>query len=93
MCTMICERALVQGAARGNEGWFPLKNVNVSFDHPMSAPYEYAVNIDFVNEDRGLGARVAVELSPESAVQLAETIMAALRRGYADPQIKLSTVI
>ena len=92
MCTMICERALVQGAARGNEGWFPLKNVNVSFDHPVSAPYEYAVNIDFVNEDRGLGARVAVELSPESARSLMEAIAVALERGELDIGVQTAAV-
>mgnify|MGYP001221836735 CR=1 FL=1 len=92
MCTMICERAEIEGVGKGKEGWFPLENVSVSYDHPFSAPWEYALNIDFVNEDRGLGARVAVELSPESAKRLADTIMEALRRGEADPQIEVSVL-
>ena len=92
MCTMIVERTEVAGSGKGQAGWFPLKNANVSYDHPFSAPYEYAVNIDFVNEDKGLGARVAVELSPESAKNLADTIMEALRRGEADPQITVSVL-
>ena len=58
----------------------------------FNAPWEYAVNIDFVNEDRGVGARVAVELSPGSAKLLAETIFAALQRGEADPQIQVSVL-
>ncbi|MCS5660160.1 MAG: DUF6295 family protein [Dehalococcoidia bacterium] len=92
MCTMICERAAMEGSGKGREGWFPLKTVNVSYDHPFNAPWEYAVNIDFVNEDKGVGARVAVELSPESAKLLAETIFAALQRGEADPQIQVSVL-
>jgi hypothetical protein len=92
MCTMICEKTAVEGSARGSEGWFPLKGVNVSYDHPMHAPWEYGINLDFVNPDRGVGARVAVELSPESAVQLAQTIIAALERGEKDPQITVSVL-
>jgi hypothetical protein len=38
------------------------------------------LNIDFVNEAEGPGARVAVELTPESARQLAQTILAMLDR-------------
>ena len=79
MCTMICERAAMEGSGKGREGWFPLKTANVSYDHPFNAPWEYSVNIDFVNADKGVGARVAVELSPESAKLLAETIFAALQ--------------
>jgi hypothetical protein len=36
-----------------------------------------------VNEAEGPGARVAVELTPESARQLAETILATLARAEA----------
>ena len=92
MCTMICERAPMEGSAKGRDGWFPLKNANVSYAHPFSAPWDYAVNIDFVNEDRGVGAREAVELSPDSAKLLAESIMKALERGEADPQIRISVL-
>ena len=42
---------------------------------------EHALNIDFVNEAEGLGARVAVELTSESARQLVDLIGAALERG------------
>ena len=92
MCSMICERTSMEGSGKGRQGWFPLKNANVSYDHPFNAPWEYAVNIDFVNEDKGVGARVAVELSPESAKRLAEAIITTLERGEADPQIKVSVL-
>ena len=41
---------------------------------------EHALNIDFVNESQGLGARVAVELTRESARQLVDLIGTALER-------------
>ena len=84
MCTMIVERAQVFGSGRGPSGWFEVRQVNVSFDHPFHAQLDHALNIDFVNEDIGLEARVAVELSPESARRLMEAIGAALARGEAE---------
>jgi hypothetical protein len=81
MCSGIVERAAVAGCGKGTAGWFDLTEANVSYDHPFQARYEHALNIDFVNEALGPGARVAVELSPESARRLAETILATLARG------------
>ena len=84
MCTMIVETAEISGSGKGPQGWFPLYQVNVSYDHPFHASLENAVNIDFVNREEGLGARVAVELAPESARQLVQVILSALARGEAD---------
>ena len=81
MCTMIVERAPIAGWGKGSEGWFRLDNVNVSYDHPFHLQQEHALNIDFVNEAAGPGARVAVELTEESALRLVEAIQTALRRG------------
>ena len=81
MCTMIVEKAEIAGSGKGAQGWFPLRQVNASYDHPFHAPVEHALNIDFVNEAEGLGARVAVELTPESARELVRVILAALERG------------
>ena len=83
MCTMIVEKAEITGSGKGPPGWFPLKQVNVSHDHPVHLSREEAVNIDFVNESEGLGARVAVELTPDSARHLVRAINAALDRGDA----------
>jgi hypothetical protein len=90
MCTMIVEKAQISGTGKGAKGWFPLSQVNVSFDHPANAPLDHALNIDFVNEAQGPGARVAVELSPESGQELVRAILAALERGGSHPA-KLST--
>jgi hypothetical protein len=78
MCTMIVRKIEIDGAGKGAEGWFPLKQANVSYDHPYTAPMDHALNIDFVNEGLGLGARVAVEMSTEAARDLAHSILAAL---------------
>ena len=67
MCTNIVETAPIAGWGKGAEGWFELRLVSVSFDHPMHAPLEHAVNIDFTNTAQGLSARVAVELTPDAA--------------------------
>ena len=83
MCTMIVEKAEISGSGKGSQGWFPLQQINVSYDHPFHAPLEHALNIDFVNEAEGLQARVAVELSEESARTLVQTILAALERAEA----------
>jgi hypothetical protein len=80
MCTMIATQINIEGSGKGNAGWFTLHEANVSYDHPFHAPFEHALNIDFVNESQGPGARVAVELSMEAARTLAETIMAVLER-------------
>ena len=55
-----------------------LKEANVSYDHPYGMPLEHALNIDFVDESKGPGARVAVELSVDAARQLVQTIQAVL---------------
>jgi hypothetical protein len=81
MCTMIVEKAEIAGSGKGPQGWFALRQANVSYDHPFHAPLEHAVGIDFVNESEGLSARVAVELSPESARDLVSAIETALARG------------
>ncbi|MCB9136358.1 MAG: hypothetical protein H6636_13090 [Anaerolineales bacterium] len=87
MCTMIVEKVKINGSGKGTTGWFDLAEANVSYDHPFSAPYEHALNIDFVNEAQGLGARVAVELSAEAARALVETIQSVLARAEREGQI------
>lgn len=81
MCTYIVEHADLIGSAKGRPGWFPLNRAHVAFDHPVSAPLDHALLIDFVNEAEGPGARVAVELSAESARDLARAILSALESG------------
>ena len=84
MCTGIVEKAVVSGSGKGPEGWFKLEQVNVSYDHPVDASLEHAVNIDFVNPSIGPGARVAVELDSASARVLVDAILAALSRSQTE---------
>jgi len=80
---MIVQQVRIDGSGKGTGGWFSLQQANVSYDHPFDAPLEHALNIDFVNEAQGPGARVAVELSAPAARSLVETILAVLERAEA----------
>ncbi len=83
MCTMIAQQTNIEGSGKGTSGWFPVRQVNVSYDHPFNAPLEHALNLDFVNDALGPGARVAVELDVESARALVQAIQAVLARAEA----------
>jgi len=83
VCTYLNERLPVAGAGKGATGWFTLTDASVSFDHPVHASPDHSLNIDFLNPQEGPGARVAVELEPESARALAEAILNTLRAAPA----------
>ena len=83
MCTMIVQRIEIAGSGKAGGTWFPLSHAVVAYDHPFHAPWEHALNIDFVDEAEGPAAHVSAELSPESARRLADTIISALDRGDA----------
>ena len=91
MCTMIATQIAVEGSGKGAGGWFNVRQANVSYDHPFHAAQEHALNLDFVNEAQGPGARVAVELSVESARALVQAIEAVLSQadagGYLQPTV------
>src|SRR4030095_1396647 len=78
MCTMIAHQVKLEGRGKSGPEWFEVREANVSYDHPYDLPLEHALNIDFVNEQLGPGARVAVELSVEAARKLVKTIDAVL---------------
>ena len=84
---MIATQIKITGSGKGREGWFTLKQANVSYDHPFEAPFEHALNLDFVNESLGTGARVAVELDVTSAKALVEAITAVLAKAEAGGHI------
>src|ERR1700758_3587648 len=84
MCTSIVEIVGADGAGKGGDGWFELTHSVVSYDHPHHALLEEAITIDFVNSALGPGARVAVELTLESAKELS----VALARAIAAAEIE-----
>jgi len=88
MCTMIVKKVKIEGSGKGRDGWFQLDEANISYDHPFDAPYEHALNIDFVNESQGLSARVAVELSEQAARDLVRTILSVLDQAEAGGQLE-----
>ncbi len=86
MCTSIVEIVSADGAGKSEDGWFSLTHSVVSYDHPHHALLEEAITIDFVNRALGPGARVAVELTLESAKELS----GALARAIAAAEIEES---
>ncbi len=83
MCTMIVENVKIEGSGKVRDGWIPLDQASVSYDHPFDAPFEHALNIDFVNASLGPSSRVAVELSESAARDLVRTILAVLDQAKA----------
>jgi hypothetical protein len=84
MCTSIVEIVDAAGAGKAGDGWIELTHSVVSYDHPHHALLEEAITIDFVNSTLGPAARVAVELTLESAKELS----AALTRAIAAAEIE-----
>jgi hypothetical protein len=84
MCTSIVEIVEASGAGKTGDGWIDLTHAVVSYDHPHHALLEEAIAIDFVNTALAPGARVAVELTLESA----KLLSAALARAIAAAEIE-----
>lgn len=78
MCTYRTEQVAVEGSGKGMASWFPVTEAIVYYDHPQHAAAEHTLNLDFRNPARGPSARVAVELTADSARALAEAILASL---------------
>jgi Family of unknown function (DUF6295) len=78
MCTYLTEKVSITGSGKGAAGWFSLTDATVYFDHPVHAPAEHTLNIDFIDPAKGPSARVAVELTAASARELVKAIQATL---------------
>ena len=78
MCTYLTEKVSISGSAKGPTGWIGVTDASVYFDHPVHAQAEHTLNIDFLNPGKGPSARVAVELTAESARALVRAIEATL---------------
>ncbi len=81
MCTYRTESVGIAGSGKGAQGWFGLTDATVYFDHPVHARAEHTLNIDFRNPADGPAARVAVELTEESARALVSAIQSTLAAG------------
>ncbi|GAB2701838.1 DUF6295 family protein [Kitasatospora kifunensis] len=79
MCTYTTVKEEINGSAKGPNGsWFHVSTATVYFDHPVHAMAEHTLNIDFADPARDPAARVALELTAESARQLVAAIQEAL---------------
>jgi hypothetical protein len=85
MCTMIAVTRPMAGVGKGSEGWFPVTQATVGYDHTSHSLEEHALLLDFVNYEIGTDARVALEIDLESGralvAQLQEAIAAAEATG------------
>jgi hypothetical protein len=89
MCTWLSHRVEAHGAARGVPDWMKVTAINVMYDHPVSAPYDHALLLDFIDPAQGVGARVGIELSATSARELVRAIEAALSSPEAMSDLQL----
>lgn len=80
MCTYVTVQEPIDGSAKGPEGtWLHVTDATVYFDHPVHAMAEHTLNIDLTDPSRGPAARVAMELTADSARRLRDAIDTALR--------------
>lgn len=78
MCTYVTETLPVTGSAKGQDGWIRVTDATVYFDHPTHALADHTLNVDLRRPDAGPAARVAVELTADSARELAHAILKVL---------------
>jgi hypothetical protein len=96
MCTYVTYREPIEGSAKGPQSsWVRVTDAVVYFDHPVHAMAEHSLNVDLIDPSAGPGARVAVELTADSARRLVDAIEAALRsaeqQGACQPTTNPST--
>ncbi len=80
MCTWIVEKPDIMAHGKGVSDWVRLTKANVYYDHPVHAPQDHTVNIDFLNPEQGPSARVAVELSLDAARDLLAALQVTVER-------------
>jgi hypothetical protein len=79
MCTYATVHIGVDGSGKGPNGeWLRVNTATVYFDHPVHAMADHTLNIDFADPSKGPAARIALELTAESARQLVAAIQEAL---------------
>lgn len=78
MCTYQTHKIQIDGSGKSKKGWISLREATVYVDHPVHLQQDHSVNIDFLDPSQGPSARVAVELTEEAALALAEAIHQAI---------------
>jgi len=78
MCTYQTELFPAAGSGKGPQQWVRFTDASVYVDHPVHAMPTHTLNIDLRAPAQGPSARVALELHPDAARQLAEAILRSL---------------
>jgi hypothetical protein len=78
MCTYQTHKIRIDGSGKAKRGWISLSEATVYVDHPVHLQQDHSVNIDFLDPSQGPSARVAVELTEEAALALADAIHQAI---------------
>ncbi len=78
MCTYQTETLTVTGSGKGPASWLRVTDASVYVDHPVHALAGHTLNVDLRNPAQGPSARVALELHPQAARELAEAILRSL---------------
>jgi hypothetical protein len=79
MCTYQTALLEVAGSGKGPDGeWLRITDASVYVDHPVHAMAGHTLNIDLRNPAKGPAARVALELHPAAARELAAAILRSL---------------
>lgn len=74
MCTSLTEHLDVVAHGRGQHEWTRFSSALVYYDHPARATFEHAMVIDFRADRSEPSSRVVIELTAESAAELAAAI-------------------
>ena len=78
MCTYQTEKVALRGSGKARQGWMKVTDATVYFDHPVQFGAGHALMIDVTDPTKGPDARIALELDPNSARALAESILRTL---------------
>jgi hypothetical protein len=78
VCTYQTELFEITGSGKGPAEWLRVTDASVYVDHPVHAMAGHTLNIDLRNPAQGPAARVALELHPQAARELAEAILRSL---------------
>lgn len=84
MCTYTTEQRVVSGSGKGPARWVAVDRATVYYDHPVHAQAGHTLNIDLTPAEGAPGDRVALELTADAALDLADAIVAALAAVPAD---------
>ena len=83
MCTNIAVTRQIAGVGKGPDGWFPITQATIGYDHATHSAAEHALLLDFVNYGIGTSSRVALELDLDSGRALLEQLTQAIAEAEA----------